>query len=579
MSDVGKAAPVAQARLQGNSDLPIGQIQRHVDRYWRSELISKIRLPGGGGPSPEVAKYGVLGHTAAQMDVIVYDHPMMVKAFPTAFTDGRQIYFAAPFAQKLIEEEMTKGTQPGLFVMMHEAAHAAFGHCERRLKDIKDNQVKNIIFDTVINPRLVTSFPRVKPGSLRDFGLALTPDKIAQFKDMSEERAALLYEKDPSQFMPEPEDGDGDPSGKGGSGQGAGRQGKAGKTGKGSPGSGSGDPEGGEPGIGDGEAGDEEGDGGNHITTPEGLSKTLHEAGLGEVADKIGLPKPGDKAGFDKLRDGLQKQAQEVAQKVMRDASAAKAAGSRMPGAHLNDAYLEAIGLTLKPKLNWKIELRKALQLGGSRFGVHPDSPDEIRYVAPAVFGMESSPWVPSIAPTRRSDAKVLVITDTSGSMGSGELQQVIDEIYGMAKSATRDQPDIISYWADTALRGNPVQITARNLNQVFSAAKPSMNVAGRGGTHLHNCMQQAADRHAREFAQGKIAAIVYFSDLGDSPPAPPVIKGKMPQVIFVTMEGMNNPGFEGGVASYAKVVEINRGSTVQINDEPQPRAAASMSN
>ncbi len=582
-------------------------------------LTGEVEVPG---TKKLVPRFGALSLLAGSTGFFVYDHPDMVKDFPTAFACGDYVFFNADFLRKLKEDS----NESAAFVALHELMHVNLLHA-LRLRDI-NHKIANMAMDYMINTRIRTAFEsssdaKVYRDSLVEKGSAAEPVAILRFGDtvrtglgfkdgdlqkygrLSEEEIAKLLRVDLADQIREMlkkgelKLGDGsngmpidldelaeiDPDlakelrekleKEGGGKPSPGNGGKPSQQG-GSSGSGSGSasPSGsGVQQVGPSSGtrgGSQEGNPNPDWKKPGSMGQTdkvLTEDELRKVLDNLGIEGVADKLGLAKTIEESDKRSENraIKAKSMADQSARlnKDAGVKVAGGHIDSMMLEVLGDIARPKMSYKVALHHTICGSGKLTQFTDDSAAPIFYVDPSDMGLSSEVYVGSHIPYQRQ-GDVLVLIDTSGSMGTMDLKSAVAEISGLAKEE-HDDIRVILCWCDTVIRAVEV-LGERDIENKTEWGDP-----GRGGTDMSTCIKQAMELPlvSKSMNSGRLAGLLYYTDLGDTPPRREDMPKKMPPICYIatdTASGVTQ--FRRAVGGYAQVVEIDPGLKVDLENK-----------
>lgn len=550
---VKKNAPQAEAASQQSllsednpkNDEIADQIQDM--KLW----ISGDKMEGGF----LVPRFGLLSLKMRNTPLYAYDHPALMNISNTAFTDGVHIFIAADFLRQLNKEEdanngMEKGAEP---LILHELMHMLKNH-HRRLTQF-DKDIANEAEDLSINAQLQAGFPEIRwVPSLREVGLSFSQGDVEKYAKLAEETIAReLIEK-----RKKKSGGDGNQQNQqgGGGGSSGKQQSQGGKQQKGGKGDQS------------GSGGDQESSGGsgkwdnNHTTTLEELIETLNQNNLGHILEKLDLPQSADAAEeIGKIEEGVRLKDIDAIQK----AAAQKAQmGGKYPGAHIVDSCAELVKGFTEGKLQWKLGLKSFMFGDGMRFRYTEMEPGDIYFIDPKDMNMSMEIFTGSDLPHRPEEI-VLCLIDTSGSVSQEMLRSFLSEIFNLKRENaglgdTASEVVVIS--ADTVVRGNAIEITEDNVDELMNSG---VGLQGRGGTDLANDLRQTMKLPM--FEEKKISAVVFFTDLCDTPPKKADFPSTLP-LCFVTTPHMMSEEFAKAVKDFARVYAIEEGTEIDLTDE-----------
>jgi len=308
------------------------------------------------------------------------------------------------------------------------------------------------------------------------------------------------------------------------------------------------------------------GQGDNHTMGPGELRDILEQAGLGEAADKLRLPRKGDKQGLDDRakseRQQLQQDLEQARQEQIRS-------GGQMAGGHVEEAFATAIEQLYEPKLTIRTALRQLIQGEGVNMTYSETLPDPLYYVDPGTFGAEVPVFEGTSLPAENR-AVVAVIVDTSGSMSDEALRVVFSEAFGMVSEEPMDAPQLRIYSADTAVRGEALHITAENWEEHVEG----LCAYGRGGTSFQEPLEAVLRALGEELRP--IAGVVYFSDTEAAAPdfqALSNIMDPLPPTLFIAPEDSPSVSqLRDEVEGYAEVYaidEVQPGEVIELGPRP----------
>lgn len=530
----------------------------------------------------DVPRFGVLSLILQTTPCYVYGHPALKKISRTAFTDGIHVFICDDFFDTLNKEsEETGGREMGIVpLLLHELMHKMLRHVGRLRGFPAD--ISNIATDRYINSNLAIGFPEVKwVASLRENGLAFRPGEQEKYAKLSEEAIAreLMVErlrKDPPKKggKSQANSDQGPSSGQSGQGQ-PGQSGQPGPGGdksrkgqKGQPGNDetSASSEAGEDDLPSDQFGDDDD---NHMVSPEDLIKVLEENGLDSVRDKLGYPDSTDLEKIGEIQEADQLRQTEAIQRAQVQMNAV---GGNYPGAHIATAAAEMVSANARGKLTWRLALRDMVLGQGQRFRPSMEEPSDIYHVEEMDSVLGTRLWLP-IEMSHKNDEVVLFLFDTSGSVGSRDLEEGLAEAIELktASSGFSDTAsEVVILSADTVIRGEPVEINENNVQDVIARG---VNMHGRGGTDFVTPLKQALSLPM--FKEKKIRSIVYFTDL--YAPAPSAKEIGLPSdcsMLYLVAPSTARSNiqhaevFAKEVESYARVIEIREGAEAVLGEE-----------
>ena len=537
----------------------------------------------------EVPRFGVLSLIMQTTPCYVYGHPALKKLCRTAFTDGVHVFVDDEFYAKLLKDvRESRGAEYGIEpLLLHEVMHKMFNHVERLRQFPQD--IANRAADLSINTKLKAGFPELEwCKSLRETGLGFRPGDVEKYLPMSEESIAreLVLEEMKNR---QNQQGQGNQKGQQGQnqgqqGQGGGGQGQGQQKGQPGQNQGGGQPSGGQ-GQGQQDPNDpnqgqdpQDGqqpsdgfneDGDNHLVSLRDLIEALEEAGLDEVRDMLNLPSSDEVDEIGRVMDENRDRQHEAIQKAASDAARL---GGKYPGAHIAEAaadYLKGFG---KAKLSWKLKLRDLILGVGNKYKPSYEVISDLAYVDELTDDLGTELVLP-IALPHANDESILVLVDTSGSVSQDDLRAFFTEIFEL-KTASEGLGDaaaeVYVLSADTVLRGDPIEITDDNVDELMETG---VKVFGRGGTDLADSLKNALTLPLLK--EKKIKTVIYFTDLFDRPPQFKDLGVEEDTTILYvaapTTHSSHQEEFARAVESYAQVVPIKEGIEVDLSDDAVP--------
>lgn len=606
MSEIKKKQSAEATRLINGieADNRDGSLQAP---YWMEVELEAIKEHMCGDSyvdGVQLPRYGVLTLLLRSTPCFVYGHPALKKLSKTAFTDGVHVFISEELFQNIYdEEEASKGKQEGLVpLMMHELMHKLFNHTGRLLSF--PPALANIATDLSINTRLREGFPDIewvptlKEGGLgfregdREKYLGLSEESIA--RDLLEDFLAKRKKKEQQKGQKgqkgqqgqqgqgqqgQGQQGQGQPGGQQSGGQGG--QPQNGKGQKGQPGGQQSGGQGGQPQPG-GQQGDEQGQGGggqeedlsdifggdndNHIVDLGELIKTMEDAGLQGALDKLQLPGSEDVEKIGQVREEADLRRVEA---VERAAAQCAQNGGKYPGSHIVECATDIVRGFTRGKLTWRLLVQEALMGEGLRYKGSMEEPSSIYYSEEVTEMLGQEVYLPVELPYKPQSV-VLCMIDTSGSVNQQDIKAFLSEIFEL-KTASNGFSDgaseVIILSADTVLRGEPIEVTDANCDELM---QKGVQVFGRGGTDLGHSLKQAVNSDIMK--DKNIRSVVYFTDLFDTPPKYSDLGLKRDDVAVVYVAAPSTHSqhvaeFAKAVADYARVAEINESTEVDLSE------------
>lgn len=259
-----------------------------------------------------------------------------------------------------------------------------------------------------------------------------------------------------------------------------------------------------------------------HFISPADLIKVLEENGMEGVKDKLALPDSDDAESIGEMEEASRLRQAEA---VMQAQSQMARIGGQYPGGHIVEAAGEMVANFGKAKVTWRMATQEAFLGGSTKFAPTMEEPNELFYVEEMqdVLGMQ--PYTSSMLP-HTNDEAVLFLVDTSGSMSNEAMRVALTEAFELKTAAENagDTAARVFIWpCDTVLRGEPIEINENNVDELL---EKGVEMKGRGGTNIEECINQAMTH--RLLADKDIRSIVYCSDLYDEPvPRPATLEDK----------------------------------------------------
>ena len=288
----------------------------------------------------------------------------------------------------------------------------------------------------------------------------------------------------------------------------------------------------------------------SHTISSKDLARILEEnlhsnPELEKVKDALGIPNAADKTAHAQIESRAARIVENAINKRKESGI-----GDIMPGRHTDAHANDVIDSLNEPKITWTGAVGEIINGAGKTYEKDMDEPHSVFYVDPGMMGLGGALYQGSEV-QKRQESVVLVLIDSSGSVSMEMLRSFFSETRGICEGADGGARRLFVYSGDTALRGEPIEVTEDNVSDMLDR----IIVPGRGGTDLAGVIDQGVS-YLRE-QEIKVDAIVYFTDLFDYPPSLAKLNELPPPTVFVCPEGHRTAAFASAVADYAEVVEI----------------------
>jgi hypothetical protein len=496
---------------------------QHVLDEARVYVAADAPIEYGGAYVP---RYGILSLLSRDTPGYVYTHPAIAAVCQTAFTDGIHTFFYGPFLQSLRQSERDHpGCLERVPILCHELMHKLLEH-HRRLLNFPPS-IANDATDCSINPRLALMFrerrERYGPIFAQGQGLA-SQAEMERYCRLSEEQIAREL-MGLSQTPPE----------------------------KPAPAQ----------------------------TVQSGTATNLHTIPLEHlihilethpdityVKNVLRLP---DSRHKQAIRDLEQQASASTLQKLSEAKRLLQRYGDRYPGRHVDNYAVEILEELTEPKIEWRAGITDLLAGRGTQMTYTDEHPSNLFYVDPGDMGLTNEVYLGSYIPAE-PDSVVLNIIDTSKSVDKALLIRYFSEVLGCLERG-RGIGTVFVYHADTIVRGDPLRITRDNAAEFLRR----IEVRGRGGTDFITPIQQAWSHPLIRRVRHRVRALLYFTDLGATPPPRAQLPTDLPPMAFVTVPGCFDRGFANAVRSYARVIEIHQNTVIDLDRLSTPAATQTM--
>lgn len=307
----------------------------------------------------------------------------------------------------------------------------------------------------------------------------------------------------------------------------------------------------------------------DHVMDAEKLIGILQDAGV----DKASL----EKLGYDDL-DKLEEESKAckdgVAGAINKATEDMMKVGSRYPGGHhLNYARAQMLDF-YKPVLTWEMTVKKILESMGKGQRHDPIEPWTLYHVDAADMGFKHQrdvPFMGSMVPGKQQKPLMISLIDTSGSVDDSMLKRFVSESINQSRRMSRgNAPDVVTIFADTVARGEPVYVTEKNHREFLTKG---ISYGGRGGTNFTASIENAFELvrvggPRKPYTGRNIDALIYYTDTGDVPPDPNRLlkkalecgMKKLPTIVFVAPRKCYDENFMKAINGWASVVWFDGG-------------------
>ncbi len=157
----------------------------------------------------------------------------------------------------------------------------------------------------------------------------------------------------------------------------------------------------------------------------------------------------------------------------------------------------------LQPKVDWRRRLARF-------FRMHAGNKSELTYTRPNRWAMVTGSPVMLPGELRYGVPKIVLIIDTSGSMGQEEFRKAFAEVKALVKATQPDEVVLIE--ADVSVQRE------RTLSPAELRRLREFSFAGRGGTSFSHALRRVDEAHSDS------VLAIYFTDGWGNDPKPPKV-------------------------------------------------------
>lgn len=303
--------------------------------------------------------------------------------------------------------------------------------------------------------------------------------------------------------------------------------------------------------------------GGSHVMTAEEVARILKDAGLGATAARLGYD---DANTIAEEKQASKDTVSAAVNKAQEDIH--KVGASRIPGGHLAQYASAKLNDFFKPVLTWKMAVKELADGVARSIRYEETEPWANYYVDHTDMGLATSgdiPYCGSFISASTKRPVLMIINDTSGSVTDGQLKRFYSEsLHAAQDNGSEASPEVIIMAADTICRGDPVFVTADNVEEHL---KKGVNFGGRGGTSFQASLEHVYEMFRpdtpSELSGRRLDGLAYFTDSFDAVPDQPRLEERafecgfqqLPTTVFLVPSECYNPTFEQGVKDWAKTI------------------------
>ncbi|HDX8429037.1 TPA: hypothetical protein RQN23_003747, partial [Aeromonas veronii] len=275
----------------------------------------------------------------------------------------------------------------------------------------------------------------------------------------------------------------------------------------------------------------------DHVKDLAKTIKALESAGLTNVMKALKLPSSDEVGRIEEMKAANVAKLQEDVKKLEQERR--EYALNSGHGAHTQDVALDYIQKRDKSKKMYKTAIRDIIiGADGVDYLPNEDIPAPLYFLDPSMMGLSDPVYLDALVPAKKERGVIVVLTDSSGSMGLSEIGQSIAESYRLVEEQEDETgASKVYFWsADTALRGKPVLMTRQNAAELCA----DMPIFGRGGTDVTMPLAQVMDWSKTN--RVKIDGIIYITDMDVPPPQRSQLPELLPPLVFIGVG--HNPDF-----------------------------------
>ncbi len=579
----------------------MAEIIQDVCMFVRGDIVEKNLV---------VPRYGLLSLKARRTPMYCYGHPELKKRFPKSFNDGLHIFISDDYMRTLVkEEDAHMGEREGLIpLVLHHLSHMMLNH-HQRFSQFPE-EIVALATDISVYAKLKLAYPDMKwVSSLeKDFAASSLPvQALKQYAASAEESIMRELMKGYQKALKEQEDGaeeevSGAPNDakqksssqkQSKSSQSASKEksnrsdvadasesGQEAASKSTQTASQSGAPTSGDPAQEQQEESDpldpaaleqmikEQGlapqdpqDLQEHALNLAENAQLLKELGLTQTLKNLEIP---DEQEVEKIKEKEAQTRLDDLEDIEKSIRIEAQLGTAGKGGDLSSAAHEEAMKKAQGKLDWKMALQQTV--GASlNYGYSEEEPGSLYFIEPKDMGLNNEIYIGTDLPMK-SQGVVLVLIDSSGSVSEEMMSSFLSEIFGLIRSessASSNASEVVMLFADEVIQGKPTIITENNVEEILEDKK--IKIFGRGGTDIAGSLR--AVKKIEDFKEKKLEAIVYFTDLGDTPPRQSDTIEGVP-LVFVCPPETYDENFARSVSKFAKVYPIEEELEVDLTRE-----------
>ena len=304
----------------------------------------------------------------------------------------------------------------------------------------------------------------------------------------------------------------------------------------------------------------------DHVIPTDEAARKMREAGFGHLVDEMKMDN------FDE-RDIQRK----IEEKMDEAATERLQASGGYPGAHIEDFVKNVVKPARMYSVEWQRSIESFILGSGAGRARTWDEYHPIAFVSHEDMGMDHEVLLPGEVPQAPSDAIAFVV-DSSASVSDRKLAALVSFAFACKMSAGDMAPRVIFFSADTAVRGEPIELNEDTADELFAKG---IKVGGRGGTDFVDPINTICAWAEQESV--KLRGIIYATDLGAPVPNEAELHEKSPKLMFaaVPKDVSAYDDFKRALAQnfdrvQAELIQIDSAISISLDGKSQSAKATS---